>query len=76
MDNKLVSSLGNLIKKLEENKEMLLKDLIIAKVTDQEVANSLEKEIQKIEVFFEDLIQADTEQKLKTAVKKFQDSIR
>ena len=67
----LNTSLEKVIQTLSSEKERLIKDLIVAKVSDHELANTLTQQIQRIEVFFEEISQAKTEGELKEAIKKF-----
>lgn len=65
MNQELLVKIGDFIKALKTRNEILIKDFVIAKVIDQEVARQLEAEINAIGSILNEMADADTEAKLK-----------
>lgn len=64
MNQELLEKIGEFIKALKIRNDILIKDFVIAKVIDQEVARQLEAEINSIGSILNEMADADTEEKL------------
>lgn len=65
MNQDFLNKLGDFIKALKIRNESLIKDFVIAKVADQDIARELATEITLIGNILNELADADTEEKLK-----------
>lgn len=70
-----LDALRKFIEALQKKNEILVKDFIIAKVSDTELANTLADEINKISSILNDLEIADTEEKLNKALLSAKDKL-
>ena len=70
MNQEFLNKLGEFIKALKMRNEALIKDLVIAKVTDPDVARQLSDEITMIGNILSELADADTEDKLKKCLEE------
>lgn len=70
-----LDALRKFIEALQRKNEILVKDFIIAKVSDTELASTLADEINKISSILNDLEIADTEEKLNKALLSAKDKL-
>lgn len=66
----LLSALRPLIEGLKKENDLHIRDFVIAKVTDPEVAKDLGDRMNKISSILNDLGEADTQEKMAKALKR------